>query len=128
MAGYGYGASVSGSRTAIVGSSGGAAPSGIPVASTTNLVITFSDSYFTFVNQTYTKFIYPTAYYYTSPIPSVGPDLVFDFGDYPEVWSFTSSDGEGGRILNAYNSSTNGAYIPTTGWTGGFTTFTITAA
>ena len=37
MAGYGYGASVSGSRTAIVASSGGVAPSGIVVA-TTNAV------------------------------------------------------------------------------------------
>lgn len=108
--------------------SGGSAPSGIPVASTTNLVITFSDSYFTFVNQAYIKFTYPTAYYFTSPVPGNGPELTFDFGDYPGVWSFTSTDGEGGRILNAYNSSTNGAYIPTTGWTGGFTTFTITAA
>jgi len=39
MAGYGYGASVSGSRTAIVASSGGAAPSGIPVTSTASVVI-----------------------------------------------------------------------------------------
>lgn len=37
MAGYGYGASVSGSRTPLVASSGGAAPSGIVVA-TTNAV------------------------------------------------------------------------------------------
>jgi len=38
MARYGYGASVSGSRTPIVASSGGAAPSGIPI-STTNIIV-----------------------------------------------------------------------------------------
>jgi len=54
MAGYGYGMSVSGSRTAIVASSGGAAPSGISVA-TTNAV-NISSSFPTFiVNGTYTK-------------------------------------------------------------------------
>jgi hypothetical protein len=39
MARYGYGISVSGSRTPLVASAGGAAPSGIPVASTASVVI-----------------------------------------------------------------------------------------
>jgi hypothetical protein len=39
MARYGYGASESGSKTSIVTSSGGVAPSGIPVASTASVVI-----------------------------------------------------------------------------------------
>jgi hypothetical protein len=44
MAGYGYGASVSGSRTAIVASSGGAAPSGISVATTNAVNISGNNS------------------------------------------------------------------------------------
>ena len=117
-----------GLRLRSVLSSGGAAPSGIPVASTTNLLITFNHSTlpieFNFVNQAYTKFAYPTAYY-LSPF---SPDLIFDYLGYEGIWSFTYPDGDGGYYTYAQNSSANGAYIPTTGWTGGFTTFTITAA
>jgi hypothetical protein len=112
--------------------SGGAAPSGIPVASTTNLLITFDDSTFpntyNFVNQAYTKFAYPTAYYYATPNSAAGPALIFDFTGFEGAWSFTSPDGDGGYYLHAYNASPNGEYIPTTGWGGNFTTLTITAA
>ena len=108
--------------------SGGAAPSGIPVASTTNILVTLNEDFFdyNFVNRAYTKFVYPTAYYYDSLVS--GPELIFDQLDTPNIWSISESDGEGGRNVSATNASTNGNYIPTTGWTGpGLITLTITA-
>jgi hypothetical protein len=114
----------------VVTSSGGAAPSGIPVASTTNLLITLNETTYgnNFVNKAYTKFVYPTAYYCSSDLLP-GPELIFDQLDNPNIWSLSQSDGEGGRNVSATNTSTNGDYIPTTGWTGaGLITLTITAA
>jgi len=108
--------------------SGGAAPSGIPVASTTNLLITLNETTYgnNFVNRAYTKFVYPTAYYFSL---LGGPSLIFDQLDNPNIWSISESDGEGGTNVSATNTSTNGDYIPTTGWTGpGLITLTITAA
>jgi len=129
MARYGYGMSVSGSKTCIV-SSETPAPSGIPVASTTNLLITLNETTYgnNFVNKAYTKFVYPTAYYWPSDLLP-GPELIFDQLDNPNIWSISQSDGEGGTNVSATNTSTNGNYIPTTGWTGsGLITLTITAA
>ena len=106
----------------------GAAPSGIPVASTTNLLITLNETAYgnNFVNKSYTKFIFPTAYYFP---PLGGPNLIFDQLENPNIWSISEADGEGGTNVSAINTSTNGAYIPTTGWTGpGLITLTITAA
>jgi hypothetical protein len=54
MAGYGYGISVSGSRTRVVASSG-ATPSGIPVASTASVVISGNATF----NGTAVKKVYP---------------------------------------------------------------------
>jgi len=106
----------------------GAAPSGIPVASTTDLLITLNETTYgnNFVNRAYTKFVYPTAYYFSL---LGGPNLIFDQLDNPNIWSISQSDGEGGTNVSATNTSTNGDYIPTTGWTGpGLITLTITAA
>jgi len=67
MARYGYGNSVSGSRTAVVASSGGVAPSGLVVA-TTNAV-NISSSFPTFiVSGTYTKV--------TTPLTRVAGSLI----------------------------------------------------
>ena len=107
---------------------GGAAPSGIPVASTTNLFITLNETVYenNFVNRAYAKFPYPTAYYFSL---LGGPELIFNESENPNIWSLGQSDGEGGRFVSATNTSTNGDYIPTTGWTGpGLITLTITAA
>jgi hypothetical protein len=108
--------------------SSGAAPSGIPVASTTDLLITLNETTYenNFVNRAYTKFVYPTAYYFSL---IGGPQLIFDQLDNPNIWSISQPDGEGGTNVSATNTSTNGNYIPTTGWTGsGLITLTITAA
>ncbi len=122
MARYGYGMSVSGSRTAIVASSGGAAPSGIVAATAGNLVIDFG--YFS--GETYTK--------------NNNILWTFLFGEgnneyqrlqwnsfTPNTWTLDSNNGE----IVATNPSANSAIIPTTGWTytvGGGPAITITAA
>ena len=112
MARYGYGMSVSGSRTAIVASSGGAAPSGIPV-STQTIIVTNAGSF----NATYTNVI-PTIYW------DNGGDLALEF--LGTAWRFRNSDTN--AELN--NTSSDANYIPTTGWTenGSPIAITITAA
>ena len=61
MARYGYGMSVSGSRTPLVASSGGAAPSGINVATTNAIVLSgLTGPYYSELNGTYTKSGDPT--------------------------------------------------------------------
>jgi hypothetical protein len=53
---YGYGTSLSSSRTAFVASSGGAAPSGIDVATTNAIVLSgLTGGYYSELNGTYTK-------------------------------------------------------------------------
>jgi hypothetical protein len=110
---------------------GGPPPSGIPVASTTNILVTLNEDFYgyNFVNRSYTKYlIYPTAYYYPFLTPGSNLDMVFNGPAYPQ-WSFSFPDGEGGTNIVALNTSTNGDYIPTAGWTGpGLITLTITAA
>jgi hypothetical protein len=60
VARYGYGASVSGSKAFVVPSSGGAAPSGIVVATTTAIVLSGLTGYYSDLNGTYTKSGDPT--------------------------------------------------------------------
>ena len=121
MARYGYGISVSGSRTPIVASST-PAPSGIVAATVGNLVISFG--YFS--GETYTKFSNTL--------------WRFDFGDgnteyqrlewntfVPNAWTLDVNNGE----PLATNPSTNSLIIPTTGWIytiGDGAAITITAA
>jgi hypothetical protein len=63
MARYGYGASVSGSRTAVIASSGGGAPSGIDVATTNAIVLSGLTGGWTDLHGTYTKSGDPTNVY-----------------------------------------------------------------
>ena len=103
---------------------GGAAPSGIPVASTSNILITFADS--GLLLEPYSRIAISDAAY-DPTIPGYNkPALRFNGGDTtPNTWSFLSPDGEGGWIYYSTNPSSNGAYIPISGWT---TPITITAA
>ena len=117
MARYGYGMSVSGSRTAVVASSGGAAPSGIPV-STINLII-IQDG---ITNGPYTK-IGDLLWSFT---PNFGydPYLQYDLPIFPDAWALYSNDGEGGYNVYNYNFA-GSSTIPITGWS---SPITITAA
>lgn len=110
MARYGHGMSVSGSRTPLV-ASGGAAPSGIPVATQT-VIVTNAGSF----NATYTNLV-PTLLWNSTDL-----DLEFLFTS----WRFINS--ETNAELN--NPSNDANYIPTTGWTqnGSPIAITITAA
>jgi hypothetical protein len=99
MAGYGYGISVSGSRKSIVASST-PAPSGIPVASTNQIVVTSSNSIIT--GGTWEK---SSNDYWGNPN---GDDNLF----YSEgVWLFTL----GGVPAASANGSAD--YIPMSGYT-----------
>jgi hypothetical protein len=129
MARYGYGISVSGSRTAIV-ASGGAAPSVIVVATTTNVIVTFGDT--SEIN--YARDNYPASVFYfvNNPTDEISfQRLNFNF-DESGIWALAqySSGEEGGLVVKATNPSTNPLIIPTTGWTytlGTGPTVTITA-
>jgi hypothetical protein len=118
--------SVSGSRTAVVASAGGAAPSGIPVASTTNILITCPSE--GLVSFPFNKIAYDTAFYEPSIPFSTDTFLVFNFGGTGSAgfWEFLQPDGDGGYNTISFNASTNGNYIPTSGWAG--QSITITAA
>lgn len=130
MAGYGYGMSVSGSRKSIVASSG-AAPSGIVVATTTNVIVTFGDT--SSIN--YARSDYPQYTFYAVYDPAEGISfqrLTFNY-DVANTWALVqhSSGEEGGLVIEATNPSTNSAVIPTTGWTytlGSGPSITITTA
>jgi hypothetical protein len=119
MAGYGYGISVSGSRTPVVASSG-ATPSGIVAATAGNLIISFGY----FDPETYIK--------------SSNTEWQFQFGEgeFQRLsWNIKSPlawvlDENNGQSFVATNPSTNPLIIPTTGWTytlGSGPTVTITA-
>jgi len=105
---------------------GGAAPSGIPVASTTNILITCPSQ--GLVSFPFTKFAAPTAYYVPSIEFSTDTFLYFNFGGTGSsgFWEFLQPDGDGGYNTISFNTSTNGDYIPTSGWAG--QSITITAA
>jgi len=110
---------------------GGAAPSGILVATTTNVIVTFGDT--SLVN--YTRSDYPTYTYYSvlNPTEAISfQRLTFNY-DIANTWSLVqhSSGEEGGLVIEATNPSTNPLIIPTTGWTytlGTGPAVTITAA
>ena len=109
MARYGYGMSVSGSRTPLVASSGGAAPSGIPVASTTIINI---------------------------KIPSFGLDgnflkLTPDYWSGPEDYLFVFNSPEWQVVYNgepvSFNAGQTVNFIPQTNWSVPDTTITVVA-
>ena len=110
MARYGYGMSVSGSKTPVVASST-PAPSGIPV-STQTIIVTNAGAF----DGTY-----------TNVVPNIvwgdGGDLALELG---VTWRFIDYDDS--SELNNVSSDAN--YIPTTGWTdnGSPIAITITAA
>ena len=154
MARYGYGMSVSGSRKSIV-ASGGAAPSGIEVATTASVTVAGFTGGNTTYNGTYTKGtsggVDPTittpptdgevyikginAIVLLPPSVTIGGNNSYDGDQYP--YSFTAQgnwtisamndDGEGATslLVIATNASSNNNYIPTTGWS---PSITITAA
>jgi len=144
MARYGYGMSVSGSRTAVVASSGGAAPSGIPVASTASVNIAeysninpypkrvsgynfegFGGDYVVSINS-------GTAYISINgggDVVLAAPNTIFYIYGSPfytaSAWELLSF-GEGPAVeVISLNSSTDPTTIPTTGWS---PAITITAA
>jgi hypothetical protein len=110
---------------------GSGAPSGIVVATTTNVIVTFGDT--SGIN--YARDNYPTYTYYfvTAPIESINfCSLSFNFS-IPNTWVLQqySAGEESSLVIAATNPSTDGSIIPTTGWTytlGTGPTVTITAA
>ena len=111
MARHGYGMSVSGSKAFVVPSSGGAAPSGIPVATETIIVTNAGSFNGTYVNNN------PNVNWYDG----------FDSNlQLNPPWRFINT--ETNAELN--NPSSDANYIPTTGWTqnGSPIAITITAA
>ena len=113
MARLGYGMSVSGSKTPIV-ASGGAAPSGIPVASTSQIIVASTNS-----------FIISAPFNKLNPI-NFGSSLQEETNlEYNvDAWGFYNY----GNIVAFATSSSD--YIPTSGYTiiDGGGSFTITAA
>jgi hypothetical protein len=103
---------------------GGPPPSGIPVASTSNILITFPS--LDLLLEPYSRIAITNAAYDPTIYSDYKPALRFNFYDtIPNTWSFLEADGEGGWIYRSTNPSANGAYIPTSGWT---VPITITAA
>ena len=128
MPALGLGLSI-GARNAIT--AGSAAPSGIPVATTTNVIVTFGDT--SGIN--YARDNYPTYVYYLVIAPTEDIDLcTLSFNlSIPNTWALqqSSSGEEGHLVIEATNPSTNGLIIPTAGWTytlGSGPAVTITAA
>jgi hypothetical protein len=110
---------------------GGAAPSGIVVATTTNVIVTFGDT--SSIN--YARSDYPAYTFYAvyNPTESISfQRLTFNY-DVANTWALAqySSGEEGGLVIEATNPSINPLIIPTTGWTytlGSGPSITITAA
>jgi len=110
---------------------GSGASSGIVVATTTNVVVTFGDT--SGIN--YARSDYPAYTFYAvyNPTESISfQRLTFNY-DVANTWSLVqhSSGEEGALVIEATNPSTNPLIIPTTGWTytlGTGPTVTITAA
>ena len=143
MAGYGYGNSVCGSRTAVVASSGGGAPSGIPVASTASIVIVGSgvvpsgtynkktqnsyignvggDVYSAGIGTIYNLYpdIFPNynVYFLLGPKATI-TDTGGDFITNDSSWKIYNIYDDGGATysINGTNASTDANYIPTSGW------------
>jgi len=135
MAGYGYGMSVSGSRTAVVASSGGVAPSGLPYSSTNS--INLVDASYPIQSGNYPKIAGYSNYTddigitttnqfgYTSNGELVNGYVLFVFNVTSNRWEFGvyESYGDGGLAWSneganySSNPSTNQNYIPTSSWT-----------
>ena len=107
------------------------APSGIPVASTTSIVITFGD-----VSQgTYLRYDYPTfiQYLLQDPPGNIGFITLSFYPTQGGTWKIEqySAGEESELVYRATNASLDGTTIPTTGWTytvGSGLPITITAA
>jgi hypothetical protein len=133
MAGYGYGNSVSGSRTAVVVSSGAIAPSGLPYSSTNS--INLVDASYPIQSGNYPKIAGYSNYTDDSGITTTNQfgqggtildgNLYFVFNVTTNRWEFGvyESYGDGGLAWSiaganaASNPSTNQSYIPTSNWT-----------
>ena len=93
------------------------APSGIPVASTTSIVVTFGD-----VSQgTYLRIDYPTFINYLLQDPPENINFINlrFFTQGGTTWSIQqySAGEESELVYRATNASLDGTTIPTTGWT-----------
>ena len=107
---------------------GSGAPSGIPVASTTNVIVTFGDT----SSLNYARNGYPTFTNYSiiEPTPSIAFQVLDFNGEVENTWALSQYFTLGG-IIQATNPSTNSAIIPTTNWIyiiGSGPSITITAA
>ena len=113
MARYGYGASASSSRTAVVASSGGAAPSGIPVATTSSVIVAGSPDGF---NGTYGK---QTETDWPQPLDG-NKRLVWDSVDaaIPNRWSLVNLDT---NAIVTHQTWSDQTQIPMSGWPNGET-------
>lgn len=128
MARYGYGMSVSGSRTPVVASAS-PAPSGINPATPTNLIITFADQ----VDGTYTRNVpgVHTAWY---QFIDSGEECTLQWtGTIWRLRRIVGGEFGGPYVGEATNNTGNVNLIPTTGWVYTITdygspTVTITAA
>jgi len=102
---------------------GGAAPSGIPVASTTAVNVIFGSSSYTYNREGYPSIIY----YGSSPQTTITWTVSLSFNyDISLTWVLSEyqmgfneeGDPEQGPLsIRATNPSTNPLLIPTTGWT-----------
>ena len=98
---------------------GGAAPSGIPVASTNSVIVTYSG-----YNRTLSKPGLPSIPGYSVNYGAEGEyDDALYFNSTNNRWEFPGSFSN--NDIGAVNSSTNPDFIPTTGWS---PSITITAA
>jgi len=103
-------------------------PAGIPVASITNIIVTFGDT----SSLNYARAGYPTFTNYSiiEPTPNIAFQVLDFNGEVENTWALSQYFTAGG-IIQATNPSTNSLIIPTTGWTytiGDGLAITITAA
>ena len=152
MARYGYGMSVSGSRKSIV-ASGGAAPSGIPVASTASVVFSNAGSFngtyakkiptetvlsfggetaFMSAGVSYARVVGDTGYVLLRPNSTIqhsffGTILGTPYANWVALFFYFDGENTGEYYYETTytNASTDVTNIPTTGWS---SAITITAA
>jgi len=109
---------------------GGGAPSGIVVATTTNVIITFGDT----SSKNYERTSYPafTNYNINEPAPGIAFQVLDFNGEVANTWALSqyAPVEEPALVIQATNTSINPLIIPTTGWTytvGSGPAITITA-
>ena len=114
MARYGYGASVCGSRTAIVASSGGAAPSGISLTAPTIYVsgLTFEDGGNFSGGVLYSPYTLSTTGYWRD-VYEIG--FVTNSGGTWFFYTYANYEGSPTPALVATNTAPSTS-LPTTGW------------